>query len=159
MPTFCKGDRIKKMVFSEIGCTPENIVKKKGERNMRKKILKIMKWAGLILLGTAAALMVWNFICRQAERPKIQAAYGTVIEVQGHNMVVDIKGEDNGTTIILLPGWGSPSPVLEFLPLAEELSKDFRVITIEPFGYGLSDRAGTEREIRAVVEGLHECTQ
>ena len=65
------NDRIKKMVFSEIGCTPENIVKKKGERNMRKKILKIMKWAGLILLGTAAALMVWNFICRQAERPKI----------------------------------------------------------------------------------------
>ena len=90
------------MVFSEIGCTPENIVKKKGERNMRKKILKIMKWAGLILLGTAAALMVWNFICRQAERPKIQAAYGTVIEVQGHNMVVDIKGEDNGTTIITI---------------------------------------------------------
>ena len=25
------NDRIKKMVFSEIGCTPENIVKKKGE--------------------------------------------------------------------------------------------------------------------------------
>ncbi len=153
------NDRIKKMVFSEIDCTPESIVKKKGERNMRKKILKIMKWAGLILLGTAAALMVWNFICRQAERSKIQAAYGTIVEVQGHNMVVDIKGEDNETTIILLPGWGSSSPVLEFLPLAEELSKDFRVITIEPFGYGLSDRVGTEREIRAVVEELHECTQ
>jgi hypothetical protein len=25
------NDRIKKMVFSEIDCTPENIVKKKGE--------------------------------------------------------------------------------------------------------------------------------
>ena len=153
------NDRIKKMVFSEIDCTPKNIVKKKGERNMRKKILKIMKWAGLILLGAAAALMIWNFICKQAEQSKIQAAYGTVVEVNGHNMVVDIKGGDNETTIILLPGWGSPSPVLEFLPLAEELSKDFRVITIEPFGYGLSDRVGTEREIRAVVEELHECTQ
>ena len=153
------NDRIKKMVFSEIDCTPENIVKKKGERNMRKKILKIMKWAGLILLGAAAALMIWNFICKQAEQSKIQAAYGTVVEVNGHNMVVDIKGEDNETTIILLPGWGSSSPVLEFLPLAEELSKDFRVITIEPFGYGLSDRVGTERVISVVVEELHECTQ
>ena len=153
------NDRIKKMVFSEIDCTPKNIVKKKGERNMRKKILKIMKWAGLILLGAAAALMIWNFICKQAEQSKIQAAYGTVVEVNGHNMVVDIKGEDNETTIILLPGWGSSSPVLEFLPLAEELSKDFRVITIEPFGYGLSDRVGTEREISVVVEELHECTQ
>ena len=111
------------------------------------------------MAGAAAALMIWNFICKQAERSKIQAAYGTVVGVNGHNMVVDIKGEDNETTIILLPGWGSPSPVLEFLPLAEELSKDFRVITIEPFGYGLSDRVGTEREISAVVEELRECTQ
>ena len=43
--------------------------------------------------------------------------------------------------------------------MAEELSEDFRVITIEPFGYGLSDSVGTEREIGVVVEELHECTQ
>ncbi len=153
------NDRIKKIVFSEISCISEHTVKGKEKRNMRKKIFKVIKWVGLIILGVAAALMIWNFICKQAERSKIQAAYGTVVEVQGHNMVVDIKGEDNETTIILLPGWGSSSPVLEFLPLAEELSKDFRVITIEPFGYGLSDRVGTEREISVVVEELHECTQ
>ena len=149
------NDRIKKIVFSEIDCTPRHIVKEKEERNMRKKILKIMKWVGLILLGVIAALTVWNFICKKAEQSKIQAAYGTVIEVNGHNMVVDITGEDNETTIILLPSWGSPSPILEFLPLAEELSEDFRVITIEPFGYGLSDRVGMEREISVVVEEQH----
>lgn len=153
------NDRIKKIVFSEIDCTPRHSVKEKEERNMRKKILKIMKWAGLVLLGVIAVMIIWNFICKKAEQSKIEAAYGTVIEVNGHNMVVDIKGEDNETTIILLPGWGSPSPVLEFLPLAEELSADFRVITIEPFGYGLSDRVGTEREISVIVEELHECTQ
>lgn len=126
---------------------------------MRKKIAKLIKWIFLILLSIGVVLLIWNFICKKAEESKIEAAYGTIIEVNGHNMVVDIKGEDNETTIILLPGWGSPSPILEFLPLAEELSKDFRVITIEPFGYGLSDRVGTEREISVVVEELHECTQ
>lgn len=153
------NDRIKKIVFSEICCISEHTVKGKEKRNMRKKIFKVIKWVGLIILGVAAALMIWNFICKQAEQSKIQAAYGTVVEVNGHNMVVDIKGEDNETTIILLPGWGAPSPVLEFLPLAEELSKDFRVITIDPFGYGLSDSVGTEREISVVVEELHECIQ
>ena len=74
-------------------------------------------------------------------------------------MVVDIKGEENETTIILLPGWGSPSPVLEFLPLAEQLSEEYRVVTIEPFGYGLSDVAGTERNIDTIVEELHECVK
>lgn len=74
-------------------------------------------------------------------------------------MVVDIKGEENESTIILLPGWGSPSPVLEFFPLAEKLSENFRVITIEPFGYGLSDRTGKERKIDTIVEELHECVE
>lgn len=159
------NDRIKKIVFSEIGCmliltkSNKDRCKKDKENNMRKKVLKIMKWIFLILLGVAAALSVWNFFCKKAEQSKIEAAYGKAIEVDGHSMVVDVKGEDNETTIILLPGWGSASPILEFLPLAEELSEDFRVITIEPFGYGLSDRVGTEREISVVVEELHECTQ
>lgn len=48
--------------------------------------------------------MIWNFICKKAEQSQIQAVYGTVIEVNGRNMVADIKGEDNETTIILLPG-------------------------------------------------------
>lgn len=159
------NDRIKKIVFSEIDCmliltkSNKDRCKKDKENNMRKKVLRIMKWIFLILLGVAAALMVWNFFCKKAEQSKIEAAYGKAIEVKGHSMVVDVKGEENETTIILLPGWGSASPVLEFLPLAEELSEDFRVITIEPFGYGLSDRIGTEREISVVVEELHECTQ
>lgn len=159
------NDRIKKIVFSEIGCMliftkrkKDNLEKDK-ENSMKKKIWKAIKTIVLILLGLAAALMVWNFFCKKAEQTKIEAAYGTAVEVDGHSMVADVKGEENETTIILLPGWGSPSPILEFLPLAEELSEDFRVIAIEPFGYGLSDRVGTEREIGVVVEGLHECTQ
>lgn len=126
---------------------------------MRKRILTIMKWIPLVLLCAATVLSIWNFICKETEQSKIEAAYGSAIEVNGNNMVVGVKGEDNKTTIILLPGWGSASPILEFLPLAEKLSEDFRVITIEPFGYGISDSIGTEREISAVVEELHDCTK
>lgn len=69
---------------------------------------------------------------QEKEAGKVKDAYGKSVEVAGKNMVVDIKGEENETTIILLPGWGSPSPVLEFLPLAEQLSEEYRVVTIEP---------------------------
>lgn len=126
---------------------------------MRKKILKVIKWIFYALLVVVAIQIIWNFICKKTELSKIEAAYGTCVEINGHNMVVNIEGEENETTIILLPGWGSASPILEFLPLVKELSKDFRVITIEPFGYGLSDRIGEEREISLVVEELHQCTQ
>lgn len=107
----------------------------------------------------AAALPLWNYLCKKSKQSKIKGAYGQVVRIGGCNMVVDIKGEGNEPTIILLPGWGSPSPVLEFLPMAKELAENFRVITIEPFGYGLSDRISKERKIDAIVKELHECTK
>jgi len=126
---------------------------------MRKRIFKVIKWILLALILVLAAMSVWNYACKRNEAGKVNDAYGQSVEVAGKSMAVDIKGEENNTTIILLPGWGSPSPILEFLPLAEQLSEKYRVITIEPFGYGLSDEMGTERDIDTIVEELHECTE
>lgn len=126
---------------------------------MRKFIFKVIKWILLALILILAVMVVWNYICKRNEADKVKDAYGQSVEVADKNMVVDIKGEENKTTIILLPGWGSPSPVLEFLPLAEQLSEEFKVVTIEPFGYGLSDVAGMERNIDTIVEELHECVK
>lgn len=90
---------------------------------MRKIIFKVIKWILLVLILILAVIVVWNYACKRNEAGKVKDAYGQFVEVAGKNMVVDINGEENETTIILLPGWGSPSPVLEFLPLAEQLSK------------------------------------
>lgn len=128
---------------------------------MRKKIFKIMKWLflGLIVIGAAGA--IWNCICMRIKLPRIENAYGHEVEVDGKKMVVDIIGplEENASTIVLLPGLGSPSPVLEFKPLAEELAKEYRMITVEPLGYGLSDQADTKRSVNNITEELHCCLQ
>lgn len=112
----------------------------------------------LIAVG-AIALPLWNYLCKKSKQSIVKGAYGQVVNVDGCNMIVEVAGEENKPTIVLLPGWGSPSPVLEFRPLAEELANDFRVITIEPFGYGLSDKSNRERVIDTIVEELHECVQ
>lgn len=59
-------------------------------------------------------------------------------------MVVDVMGNEDSPSFIRLPGWGCTSLVLEFWSLAKRLPKEFRSITIESFGHGLSD--GTEKE-------------
>ncbi len=110
-----------------------------------------------VILVFLVFLFLWNKICKICENPKLKNAYGRHIEVCGKNMCVDIQGVDNDTTVILIPGFGSASPVLEFKPLAEELSKTLRIITIEPFGYGLSDGTEKPRSIENVVEELHSC--
>ena len=127
--------------------------------NIKEQIFKSLKRILPILSVGAAVPLTWNFLCKKNELNKIKSAYGQELEIAGHKMVVDVKGRGNKPTIILLTGWGSASPVLEFLPLAKALMEKFRVITIEPFGYGLSDENSAEREISTIVEELHECTQ
>lgn len=128
---------------------------------MRRKIFKIMKWLVIVILILCSIGMIWNYFCKKREMPKIKAAYGTAVKVGGKKMNVEIAGlqAEAAPVIVLLPGLGSPSPVLEFRPLAEELGKTYKVITVEPFGYGLSDQADIERSIENIVEELHTCLE
>lgn len=130
----------------------------KGQ-TMKERIFNAVKRIMPIVSVGVVVPLTWNFLCRKSELRKIQSAYGQELEVAGLKMVADVKGQGNEPTIILLPGWGSASPVLEFLPLAKALAENFCVITIEPFGYGLSDENSVERDISIIVEELHECTQ
>jgi len=85
--------------------------------------------------------------------------YGTKVDIDGHLMNVDIKGKNNEKTIVLLPGLGMQSPVLFYEDIAESLSTDYKVITIEPFGYGLSDQVSEERTVENIVSEIHTCLQ
>lgn len=126
---------------------------------MGRKVLKIVKWLLFGILMLLIVGSVWNAICRNLEKGDVKGAYGKEVTVSGKQMIVDIAGENGAPVIVLLPGYGSPSPVLEFQPLSDRLSKNFQVITIEPFGYGLSDGTKEERTVEAVSEELHECVQ
>ncbi|OUM63146.1 hypothetical protein PIROE2DRAFT_61452 [Piromyces sp. E2] len=83
--------------------------------------------------------------------------YGKKVNVDGLQMSVDIKGEENEKTIVLLPGLGILSPVIFYQNITESLSTDYRVVTIEPFGYGLSDTTTSERTAQNIVEEIHSC--
>ena len=121
----------------------------------------MFKMIVILILALAVVGSLWNFVCKQIELPKTESAYGKSINVKGKNMVVVCKGEENNSNppIILLPGLGSPSPGLEFKPLADKLSKDYKVVIVEPFGYGLSEQTDSERNVENIVKELHECLQ
>lgn len=126
---------------------------------MWRKIKKILKWLLIILVAIIILGIIINTICRLLNKSKLQDAYGREVTVDGRSMRVDVKGEAPNPVIVLLPGLGCASPVLEMEPLATALSRNYRVVTIEPFGYGLSDPAGQERTIENVVQELHACVE
>lgn len=61
------------------------------------------------------------------------------------------KGEN---TIVLLSGLGTAAPVLDFEPLANELSKENKVVVVEMPGYGWSDKTADRRTAENIVEEI-----
>ncbi|OUM67644.1 hypothetical protein PIROE2DRAFT_4808 [Piromyces sp. E2] len=83
--------------------------------------------------------------------------YGTKVNVNGYDMSVSIAGKQHNQTIVFLPGLGIPSPVIQYKTITEPLSQDFKVITIEPFGYGISDITKRKRTTKNIVSEIHTC--
>ncbi len=126
---------------------------------MLRKIRKVLKWLLILLAAVIVLGIIINAICRLAAKPKLQDAYGQEVSVNGKSMRVDMKGESNQPVIILLSGLSCASPVLELEPLADALSQNYCVVTVEPFGYGLSDGADQDRTIENIVNELHTCVE
>lgn len=123
-----------------------------------KKPLKIT----LISVGTVAALLagalaasaITNVVLTNTEIAALKP-YGELVEVEGKQMNVTIFG-DGEQTIVLTPGAGTASPVADFAPVINGLQDEYRIIVVEPFGYGLSDQTDTPRTTENMVREVHE---
>lgn len=136
--------------------TVESNVGTKG-RKKRKLWLKIIGGiVGAFVLFLGITFIV-NGISISMEKNKIES-YGQYVEVDGKKMNVSIQGSGE-QTIVLLPGQGTPSPVLDFKLLIDELTPSYKVVAIEPFGYGLSDETKKERTTANIVSEIHEAVQ
>ena len=126
---------------------------------MWRKIRKILKWLLILLAAVIILGIITNAICRLLAKSGLQDAYGREVTVDGKSMRVDVRGDADKPVIILLSGLASASPVLELEPLSAALSRNYCVVTIEPFGYGLSDAADLDRTIENIVKELHTCVE
>ncbi|WP_042198068.1 alpha/beta fold hydrolase [Paenibacillus camerounensis] len=122
---------------------------------------KTLKIAGIIVLSILiiialffAGIFINNKIQLGREEKKI-VPYGESVVIDGKKMNIQIFG--NGSkTIVLLPGYMTAAPIIDFKQLIDELEQQYRVIAIEPFGYGLSDDTDKERSVENLTEEIHE---
>ncbi|MFS0868719.1 alpha/beta fold hydrolase [Paenibacillus xylanilyticus] len=122
------------------------IVKKKN------KILTIFKRMLLVMLSAVLIWIGFHHVMKLVEQHKYPAI-GQYVQIENQRMHVYTKG--NGpNTIVLFSGLGTASPVLDFEPLINEMSKHNRVVVLEPFGYGWSDKTDRKRTVEHIVEEL-----
>ncbi|MFE4711633.1 MULTISPECIES: alpha/beta fold hydrolase [unclassified Paenibacillus] len=136
------------------------IMKMKMGPKMKKALNIFLKTVGVIAVAIVLFLVVTstvNVISTKSETAKIQS-YGQLVPVDGKKMNVMIQG-DGEETVVLLPGYGTASPALDFKLLIDELSSHYRVVAVEPFGYGLSDGTKKERTTENIISEVHEALQ
>ncbi|NEW09177.1 alpha/beta hydrolase [Paenibacillus sp. SYP-B3998] len=124
---------------------------------MKKWLIFILKSIGVLIIAIGvflAVVFIVNMISNKSDQGKIQP-YGQLVPVDGKNMNVTIQGKGE-ETVVLLTGYGTAAPALDFKPLVEELSPFYKVVVIEPFGYGLSDVTEKERSTENIVSEIHE---
>ncbi|MCU6793252.1 alpha/beta hydrolase [Paenibacillus sp. WQ 127069] len=127
---------------------------------MKKILIILLKIIAAICIALGVFLItvyIVNIVCNKSEKGKIES-YGQLVPVDGKNMNVTIQGKGK-ETVVLLPGYGTAAPGIDYKPLVEELSPFYKVVVIEPFGYGLSDVTEKERTIENIVNEIHECLQ
>lgn len=117
-----------------------------------KKIISVLKWGLFIILSLFVLWVIIHQILIRTDAKKLNQR-GEYVTVKGRNFNIYKEG-DGEKTIVLLPGLGTTAPTLDFEPLAKELSDRFRVVIVEPFGYGWSDNTNDERSVENIVEEI-----
>lgn len=135
------------------GGTPAARKPRRGRTFLRVTAFSI---AGLVaVVGVAlAATSITNAVVTSAEKGEIEP-YGRKVDVDGKKMNVVVSGAGE-QTIVLLPGFGTSSPALDFGPLTEKLDANYRTVVVEPFGYGLSDQTDRPRTSANIVSEVHD---
>lgn len=84
---------------------------------------------------------------------KSDGASCKTVEVNGKIMRAEIEGSGD-KTIVMLSSWNADSPVDDFYPLCKRLSKDYRVVVLNYFGYCGSEITSDERTNKNMVEEI-----
>lgn len=130
--------------------------RKRGRKFLRVTLVTVVSIVAVVVLTLATTTTI-NAIATASEANEIKK-YGRLVDVDGKKMNVDIQGA-GAQTIVLLPGFGTASPVIDFAPLVDKLKSHYRVVVVEPFGYGLSDETDRPRTNANIAGEVHEALQ
>ena len=129
--------------------------------NKAKKIFKtILKVIGVIFAVIVLAVIVLtirNGIKNRSDAKLIEGAYGEEYVLStGEKMNYTFYDSTSDKVAVILPGFGSSSVHYEFDAVAKGLKDDYKIIIVEPLGYGLSDNTDRDRTVDNYCDELHQ---
>lgn len=117
------------------------------------RIIRVGAIVAASLLTLTAVSTAGNAALSASEHAEL-TPYGHLVTTDAGDMNVYRNG-GTGPTMVLLSGFGTAAPAVDFAPLIRKLHK-FDVIVVERFGYGYSDLDVGNRTIENITTELHD---
>lgn len=133
--------------------TSQNTQTATTTRTRRPKRLLRVAAIGLAALVLATGMSTVANAAVTASEKSALVPYGEKVSLDAGDTNVYRNG-GTGPTMVLLSGFGTPAPAVDFAPLIRELDA-FDVIVVEGYGYGYSDTNVADRTIQNITEELH----
>lgn len=99
----------------------------------------LVEWGIKILIVIFALVILHNILKISEISSRYQGEYKSltpIYEEEKKFMNYYVAGE--GPTIVILPEFGSQSPIIQYKTLVDGLKDNYRVVVVEYFGYGFS---------------------
>lgn len=129
-----------------------------GKRQKRlKRWKRMMKLFGKILGVALIAGIVFQIIEVRRDAKELQPP-GQMVEVDGKSMHVYAEGE-GAVTVVLVSGWGTVMPYVDYYPLMKQLSPHVKVVVYDRFGSGYSDLTDRKRDIDSITDEIHDALE
>ncbi|WJP98062.1 alpha/beta fold hydrolase [Macrococcus bovicus] len=125
------------------------------------KLLRYLTKISLVLCGIGIILLTVSSIYHDAQTPKDKEVLRQYLGAHHHFVqtadgTYSVYEKGSGHDVILFrEGLLTVSNILDFMPLADALSKHHRVILIDPLGYGMSSSPKTKRTNAHINQEYH----
>lgn len=112
-------------------------------------LIFLVVWALILFFGS----MIVHHILKMGELSNTyKGEYKTLVEVDDDKMMNVVVYGEGEKTIVILPGFGSQSPVIQYKAITDVLKDSYRVAVVEYYGYGYSMVINKDRTLDNITE-------
>lgn len=118
----------------------------------------LVTWGIKIAVALFICMILHNVVKMSEISSRYKGEYKKLVPVyEEEDKMMNVYAIGEGAkTIVVLPGFGSQSPVIQYKTIAEGLKDEYKVVIIEYFGYGYSmsmkDHPRTNENIAAEIK-------
>lgn len=123
---------------------------KRGAKKSLIRLGKVLAIIGVLLVVST----IGNWVISLRQYPDLVDKYQSCVYLGTECMNTYREGNGN-KTVVIIPDFEVLVPFVDYRPLIDELSLDYDVLLVEPYGKGLSDITSEERTLNKIVNELH----